>query len=184
VQKTGRDEDDKCVLADSLEQFLKDCVVAIQEDDDLEFSEEGLVDYGGGSFVGARISERFGDQVAESNPDAGIVSIWISRSGEYPDGYFDVGKGAGLEQDFELGSRSFDSNNFKNSDGSPLNLDLLYRLDNTLAACKVALRKRLAKLGVQEVRYLLILKDYDHATRQPTATTSEHALFLGSYATG
>ncbi len=178
----GRDQLNKCVLASSLAQFLRDCVELVRKGEDLQFHANGLVEYRGHAFAETLINEKLGIRLEERSLDPGRASIWVSRTAVYPDGYFDVRTQAGLGSDFKVAEGGdFASNNFTNSDRSPLNMDLLFRLDSTLGACKASLRKCLTKLGVTEVFHLVILRDYDHAARHPTIAASEHAFFVGSF---
>ena len=181
----GRDMDDKCVLASDLERFLERCVAIVENDEHLSVDTGNLIAYRGGSFFDSIVAEAAGVEFPNPRNDQQVFSVWVAHGPETPAGYLNYGgeDAERFSKDFGIPAGATSSVvTVGNETGSSLPLPLLFRLESNLGAREAEVRSKLAALDISEIRKVLVLNEYDYASRPDAVASCSGVSFLGTFA--
>lgn len=181
----GRDMDDKCVLASDLDRFLERCVAIVENDEHLSVDKGNLITYRGGAFIDSIVAEAAGVEFVNPRSDQQVFSVWVAHGPETPAGYLDYGGEGGerFSKDFGIPADASSSVvTVGKETGGPLRLPLLFQLDSNLGARETEVRSRLAALDIAEIRKVLVLNEYDYASRPDAVASCSGVSFLGTFA--
>lgn len=176
----GTDDEDKIVLADSLDKFIKLCTEKLEKGDFIKYKNEDRAYYYRNLYFADALYQEI------RNPDQQIASnytyysIWVTTmdTSKLPDDYFKNQ----FKSDFKISPEvKFDYSGASCENKSKASIEYLLKFQMHSDKYLNPVKNRLSQLGIEEITYVFIAEDFNYEATNTGIEKSNDFIFAGSY---
>ncbi|MET1080481.1 MAG: SMI1/KNR4 family protein [Pseudomonas sp.] len=183
----GIDDEDKFVLARSVDEFIELCTGLVSDSKEIEpQNQPGVYSYNNSYLVNALTKNSISHETKSFIPkDPGYTSIWLCQKTDRAklEAYFE-GHRCSFIHDFQINANEFNSTgSISSQDGSPGPLETWIKLELCFGNSARTALERAKELGISHVTRMYCIKEYNYEKLCSGIIHSDMAIFLGSFRT-